>query len=153
MKLCKKGLHNYDTKQCMQCEKAWRKANKEYIYEKNKIWREENKHWYNEIKNSSETKKASVKAWKKANRARCTALQMKREACKLQRTPKWLTKTHYNQIQIFYDAAFKLTKEFGTKMDVDHIIPLQGRIVSGLHVPWNLQVLPHMDNMKKGNRL
>lgn len=77
----------------------------------------------------------------------------KRRAEKKQRTPKWLTKTNYQQIDIFYAAAAALTKEFGISMEVDHIIPLNGKNVSGLHVPWNLQVITEKENSRKGNKL
>jgi hypothetical protein len=66
-----------------------------------------------------------------------------RRSSKMQRTPVWSDLAKIRQI---YAQARKVG------MVVDHIIPLQGKLVSGLHVPENLQIIPAIENMKKGNR-
>ncbi len=69
----------------------------------------------------------------------------------LKATPRWLTEDHETQIRQFYIEASKLTIETGTKHEVDHIDPLRGKQISGLHVPWDLQILTKELNTKKGN--
>jgi hypothetical protein len=80
------------------------------------------------------------------------AIEAKRRAKKLQCTPKWLTEDHFNQIGMIYCMSDMMTKSTGVPHHVDHIIPLQGKTVNGLHVPWNLQVIPAVDNFKKSNK-
>ena len=77
---------------------------------------------------------------------------MKREANKNLRTPKWLTTEQLKEIEDFYLMAAQLETVFPWKQNVDHIVPLQGKTVSGLHVPWNLQILSAKANMEKGNK-
>lgn len=75
----------------------------------------------------------------------------KYRAAKLKRTPPWLTEEHWKQIEEFYNEARRLTQVTGIPHEVDHIIPLRGKNVSGLHVPWNLQILTESQNCSKNN--
>ncbi len=74
----------------------------------------------------------------------------KRRAAKLQRTPKWDSESHL--IQAKYQLANMLTRETGKPHHVDHIIPLQGKKVCGLHVFSNLRVILGEENIKKSNK-
>lgn len=76
--------------------------------------------------------------------------QMRRYASERRQTPPWVSKADlvpiYRQCQV-------ATEQTGVPHHVDHIVPLRGETVSGLHVPWNLQVIPAKVNQAKGNRL
>lgn len=108
------------------------------------------KDYYDKNREEILTKKS---AYIQANLPKIIAKNMKRHATKKQRTPKWLAKPHFKEIEAFYIEASIRTKETGIKHHVDHIIPLQGENVSGLHVPWNLQILTASENISKGNRI
>lgn len=73
-----------------------------------------------------------------------------RHARKLQATPPWVD---LKSILPFYERAAELTKQTGIRYSVDHIHPLKGKNLCGLHVPWNLQVITLSENTAKGNRL
>jgi 5-methylcytosine-specific restriction endonuclease McrA len=78
--------------------------------------------------------------------------QAKRRSSKLQRTPSWLSSEDFWLIDEIYKLSALRTKLTGVKWHVDHIVPLRGNNVSGLHVPSNLQVILGQDNISKHNR-
>jgi hypothetical protein len=91
-------------------------------------------------------------ARQKANPMKYAAAAAKHRAVKLQRTPSWLDEDALWMIEQAYELAALRTKLFGFSWHVDHVIPLQGKIVSGLHVPFNLQVIPGFQNIAKNNK-
>ena len=103
--------------------------------------------------NNKERLSAYQKQWRKDNPGKTNARTAKRRAAKLQATPKCLTKDHWKQIEAFYIEAARLTKVTGTPHEVDHIIPLQGIDVRGLHVPWNLRIVTRSVNRRKSRKI
>lgn len=81
-----------------------------------------------------------------------SARTSKRRCAKMQRTQKWFKDYYAEEVKAIYKFAETLRDFTGLKWDVDHIIPLQGKLVSGLHVPWNLEVILKVDNIRKSNK-
>jgi 5-methylcytosine-specific restriction endonuclease McrA len=102
---------------------------------------------------NTEIIKSRVKKYNSRNRGATNALKAKYRASKYKATPPWLTKDHLSQIKSFYKKARSLSEEVGELYQVDHIVPLQGKDVCGLHVPWNLQILTKAENIRKFNKL
>ena len=152
--------------------KTWKLANPEKVKQNGKLYRkinsekikQQNSDWYkNNIEHAKQVRKAwnaknkeklsqANKKWALKNPAKVSAKGGKRRAAKLNRTPHWLTDDQHNKIKEFYIEARRLTKFYGIKYHVDHIVPLQGKTVSGLHVPWNLQILTASENSAKRNK-
>lgn len=92
---------------------------------------------------------AKNRAWDKRNRGIKNALTYKYRAAQLNATPKWANLT---AIQAKYQLAAMFNKHTEDTWHVDHIVPLQGENVCGLHVEYNLRVIPAKENLSKGNK-
>jgi hypothetical protein len=122
-------------------DSAYRRANKEKCNATIRQWREKNRALSNSYVRKSKAKNPSI----------VLANTVKRRLAKLHRTPNWLTPDEHWMIEQAYELAALRTKLFGFSWHVDHVIPLQGKLVSGLHTPYNLQVIPGVENVRKLN--
>ena len=111
--------------------------------------------WYHKNKHDPELKERMAfnnRKWRKDNPHLNAAKEARRRASKLKATPTWLMPEHHAHIKRTYKLAKTLEDITGDKYHVDHIIPLQGNEVCGLHVPWNLQVVSASLNLSKSNK-
>jgi len=97
-------------------------------------------------------KRQQARETNRRNPARIKANKIKYEAKLSRATPAWLRAEHWAAMNETYEEARRLTRETSVQHQVDHIIPINGKTVSGLHVPWNLQVLTQAENVSKSNR-
>jgi hypothetical protein len=122
--------------------RAWQEANRDKARAYCLKWNANNKSRITEIS----------REWAANNRDRKNAHDAKRRAAELRAMPAWLTLDHHTEIEAVYRKAITLTTLTGIQHHVDHVVPLQGKRVCGLHVPWNLQAIPGADNVRKSNR-
>ena len=160
---------------CLECTVAqstmWRSVNPKKYTESMRKWLENNRalhgtrvrRWQDANKDKF---RADAKAWAAANPEKIkakalrhikkypeayTARAVASVAKRAKRVPQWLTPDDRWVMKEAYDLAKLRTRMFGFIWEVDHIIPLRGKTVSGLHVPTNLQVIPKIDNRNKRN--
>lgn len=140
-----------------QRTKEYYHANKELCLARTKQWVDANKEYRSAQKReyaqrSSEAIKAKYKRYYEENYPRMLAKRNKQHADRLLRTPKWLTKDDHWIIEQAYELAALRTQMFGFPWHVDHVLPLRGKQISGLHTPINLQVIPGVENLRKTNK-
>ena len=100
-----------------------------------------------EYRAANPEKRAQIlRSHRERNRGKYREYVSARRAALMRAMPKWVDR---KAIRAVYAEAVRLTKETGIRHDVDHIIPLRGKGVCGLHVPWNLQILTETENKKK----
>jgi hypothetical protein len=143
--------------QCKGCDKSYRQVNSAKIAEYQQEYRQTNSdkrvEYDREYYKANTTKITEYqKAYKQANPDKINANVAKRKANKLKATPKWLTPEEHEWIEALYFTAANFSVRSGESWNVDHIVPLQGKNVCGLHVPWNLCVIRAKDNFKKSNK-
>ena len=147
---------------CVECSKLIQKKHADKRIVNNPNWYKEN---YAKNAEMHKQKSAQYRAQNPEKVRECylasmrkrkpqkAAAEMARQAKKLQATPPWLTKEDLKQIDAIYVCAKETASFAGFDCSVDHIVPLRGKEVCGLHVPWNLRVVSRSYNSKKHNNL
>lgn len=163
-------------------QKEWYEENREASLAYSAQWRADNAERVKQTQaeyraNNRERRNAQSTEYRNKNRAKMRALwsaytrnhpeknatkSSKRRATQLQATPPWYTAEHDAQIEALHVERRRMNAETGRPHHVDHIIPLVAKamvdgkwiqVACGLHVPWNLRVMPGADNCRKSFKL
>ena len=152
---CGTSLRYFSNNGCAEClrrsSRAYYRKNAETLKPKKRQW----------FKDNLERHRERVLEWQRNNRDKAALTQRKarharpdhyrakgryyaalRRSATLRATPPW---ADLNAIESFYRAC-------PAGMEVDHIVPLRGELVCGLHVHWNFQYLTKCANSAKGNK-
>lgn len=148
-----RAWRNANANKMKALKKAWNAANPEGQKLRSRKWylankEKANRQHYAWAERNPERAKSAIAAWTDANRGKVNSIAAKRRAALRDRIPAW---SDLKAIEEVYRDASEF-RQAGLEVDVDHFIPLQGELVSGLHVPGNLRVILSSVNRSKSNR-
>lgn len=145
--------YNRNKEKQRELSKNWASNNTERLRELQRIHYAKNNEKYTEkrkrmYEKHREKRIEYARQAKQKNRELHTQYQRLREAKRMRSCPKWANREVMNEI---YRKAKEMQKQDGIPRHVDHIIPLQHSLVSGLHCEFNLQILTASENSSKKN--
>jgi len=129
-------------------QRDWRARNTDYMQQYLSRWWKNNPHKAREYQVKSYTAVARQN-WYKSNKGLKNFYTRMRQSAIKQATPTW---ARLQDIKNIYILAGLMTQLRGEEYHVDHIVPIKGKGVCGLHVPWNLQIISKQENLRKGNK-
>jgi 5-methylcytosine-specific restriction endonuclease McrA len=113
-------------------------------------WKANNPEAYARQKRATALRRKEKRTQLRAARpARVVAPRQRNFLNRVLATPKWV---NVEELLAVY-AESRRRRRAGENVEVDHIVPIRGKLVSGLHVPWNLQIIPKAVNDEKRNKL
>jgi len=136
--------------------KAWKKDNRERVNELNrKNYDAEKRREYSAVYRKENKDKRSTynKEWLKERPGWANAYAAKRRDAVRKAALSCASQKDLEEIKGIYALAKKMTELTGQPHHVDHVVPIKGKSVCGLHVPWNLQVITATENLKKSNKV
>ena len=137
------GLRYKNNGGCVVCAQSrareWALLNRTAVAKNSKKYADKNRAAVND----------RIKNWKAKNIDKVRAQTASRRALKKQAQPLWVDPRKIAEV---YKQALRVSNMIGMEYHVDHIVPLQSDTVCGLHVPWNLQIIPAWQNLQKQNK-
>lgn len=140
----------------LEKQKAYLQQNREAVREYGRAHYQSNRQLYVDraagwASINIERRREVAREWARRNMPAVLANVRNRQARKLNATPPWFGELDELVMSEAYDLAKRREAVTGIKWEVDHIVPLQGKKVCGLHVAGNIQVIPMRENRKKSN--
>jgi arsenate reductase-like glutaredoxin family protein len=142
-KSCKSAKHFANKDKINAAQRKYRAENRDEVLSKENAWREANAE---KVLNNREK-------YLREHKGERAALQNKRRAAKINATPSWADEAYIKDLYVNCREAEVVFERAGisVKFEVDHILPLQGKSVCGLHMEANLQILTAAENAQKHN--